>query len=254
MTTSPDRPDSRERHKLAEAASRTPEFMASERGKPFGWGPAQFVEWATVEAMLEALAVPAGARVLDVGCGVGWTTLLLAEAGLAPLGIDLVAANVEVARERAARWGSPARFAVADMDALQLAGEAPFDVALLFDALHHSARQRDALAGIARHLRPGGVLLLGEPTWLHRLSPGARRARRELGWLERGLTLRSLRPDLRAAGFEEPRRFFQGTRPYEGALGFAAQLARLVGARVLAAPQHHLWLAARRRAQPSTVA
>jgi hypothetical protein len=102
------------------------------------------------------------------------------------------------------------------------------------------------LAGIAGHLRPGGVLLLGEPTWLHRLSPNARRTQRELGWLERGLTLRELRRDLAAAGFADVQRFFQGTRPYRGTGGFAGQLARLVGARVLAAPQHHLWLSARR--------
>jgi SAM-dependent methyltransferase len=231
-------------HKHAEAASRTPEFMAAEARKPFGWGDRHFVEWATVEAMLGAAQVPVGARILDVGCGVGWTSLLLAEAGFEVVGVDLVAANVNAARERALRWRSPARFIEGDMDALSL-DEPAFDVALVFDALHHSARQRDALAAIARHLKPGGVLLLGEPTWLHRLSPEARRTQRELGWLERGLTLRELRRDLRAAGFEDVRRFFQGTRPYAGARGFLGELARLVGARVLAAPQHHLWLSAR---------
>lgn len=231
-------------HKQAETASRTPEFMVAERRKPFGWGAEHFVEWATVTEMTHAVGLEHGARVIDVGCGVGWTTLFLAEAGYEPLGLDLVEANVDAARERARRWGSSARFAVADMESLDLRGEAPFDAALLFDALHHCGRQRRVLAGIAAGLRPGGWLLLGEPTWLHRLSPNARRTRRELGWLERGLTLRGLRRDLRAAGFAETRRFFQGTRPYEH--GVAGQLARLVGARVLAAPQHHLWLAARR--------
>jgi SAM-dependent methyltransferase len=241
-------------HKQAEVASRTPAFMAPERTKPFGWGAEHFVEWATVTEMAHGTELQHGSRVIDVGCGVGWTTLFLAEAGFAPLGVDLVPANIEVARERASRWGSAARFAVGDMDALDLPGEAPFDAALLFDALHHSGRQRDVLAGIAGLLRPGGWLLLGEPTWLHRLSPNARRTSRELGWRERGLTLRELRADLRAAGFDETRRFFQGTRPYSGGRGFAGQLVRLVGARVLAAPQHHLWIAARRgggAAQPT---
>jgi 2-polyprenyl-3-methyl-5-hydroxy-6-metoxy-1,4-benzoquinol methylase len=233
-------------HKQAEIASRTPAFMAPERSKPFGWDPGHFVEWATVAAMIASSGLAAGSRFLDVGCGVGWTSLFLAEAGFSVVGVDLVAANVEVARERARRWGSSARFTEGDMDALDLHDEQPFDAALLFDALHHSARQRDVLAGIARHLRPGGVLFVGEPTWLHRLSPNARRTQRELGWLERGLTLRELRRDLAAAGFADVQRFFQGTRPYRGTGGFAGQLARLVGARVLAAPQHHLWLSARR--------
>jgi hypothetical protein len=95
--------------------------------------------------------------------------------------------------------------------------------------------------------REEGWLLLGEPTWLHALSPHARATARELGWVERGLTLRSLRRDLGDAGFVEIRRFFQPTAPYERRLpGFAWQLARLTGATFWVAPQMHLWLAARR--------
>jgi SAM-dependent methyltransferase len=232
-------------HKQAEIASRTPEFMAQERSKPFGWDAAHFVEWATVTEMLHRLGIQPGARVIDVGCGSGWTTLFLAEAGYDALGYDLAPANVELGRERAARWRSAARFELADMDALP-AGE-PADVALVFDALHHTAAQAAALRSVHARLRPGGWLLLGEPTWLHRLSPEARRVRHERGWLERGITLRSLRRDLRAAGFGEMRRFFQPTRPYEGRVReFSWQLARLVAADLWLAPQAHLWLAARR--------
>jgi SAM-dependent methyltransferase len=232
-------------HKAAEIASRTPEFMAQERSKPFGWDAAHFVEWATVTEMLHVIGLQPGANVIDVGCGSGWTTLFLAEAGFEALGYDLAPANVELARERAARWGSSARFEVADMDALP--GGPPADAALIFDALHHTAGQQAALRGVYDRLKPGGWLLLGEPTWLHRLSPEARRVRRERGWLERGLTLRGLRRDLRVAGFGETRRFFQPTRPYEGRVrGFGWQLARLVGANLAVAPQAHLWVAVRR--------
>jgi SAM-dependent methyltransferase len=180
-----------------------------------------------------------------VGCGSGWTSLFLAEAGYDVTGVDLVPANVELAAQRAARWSSSARFAQGDMEALG-AGP-PVDLVLVFDALHHSSAQAAALRSAHARLRPGGWLVLGEPTWLHRLSPGARATHRELGWLERGLTLRGLRRDLGAAGFAAPRRFFQPTEPYEGRLrGFAAQLARLVAADVAAAPRAHLWLAAQR--------
>lgn len=238
-----------EPHKHAEIASRTPEFMAGEASKPFGWSPDHWVEWATVTAMTHALGFQPGTRVIDVGCGAGWTTLFLAEAGFIPLGVDLVPANVELCRERAHRWRSAARFAVADMEALadaELDGS-PFDAALLFDALHHSSRQAGVLAGIARHVKPGGWLLLGEPTLLHAVSPHARATTRELGWTERGIGLRSLKRDLRAAGFGATRRFFQPTRPYESRVrGFAWQLARLVGANVAVAPQAHLWIAAQR--------
>jgi SAM-dependent methyltransferase len=232
-------------HKQAEIASRTPEFMLNEASKPFGWDAAHFVEWATVTEMLHRLGIQRGASAIDVGCGSGWTTLFLAEAGFDALGYDLVPENVELARERARRWGSAARFEVADMDALPDGPAA--DVALVFDALHHTRAQRATLEGIHRRLAPGGWLVLGEPTWLHRLSPEARRVRRERGWLERGLTLRGLRHDLRAAGFGTTRRFFQPTRPYEGRLrGFTWQLTRLVAANWAWAPQSHLWVAAER--------
>jgi SAM-dependent methyltransferase len=230
-------------HKRAEVESRTPAFMAGERSKPFGWPPALFVEWATIEAMLRAVGAAPGARVLDVGSGSGWTALFLAEAGHDVVGVDLVPANVALSRTRAERWRSPARFEVADMEALEL-GET-FDVALIFDALHHVRDHRTALAGVARHLAPGGALVLGEPTLLHLISPEARRTQRELGWLERGFTARGLRRDLTSAGFTDIHRFFQGTAPYEG-WRVAPQLARMLGARLAAAPQHHLWFAARR--------
>lgn len=240
-----------ERHKQAEVASRTPETMAREARKPFGWthgwGPESWLMWATVTEMLHRLEIAPPATVLDVGCGPGWTTAFLAEAGYRPTGIDLVPANVRVARERARRWGVQARFEVGDMDHLQL--DNTWEAALLLDALHHSTRRRDVLEGIARHLRPGGWLLLGEPSVLHRLSPHARRTSREAGWTERGVWVRGLRRDLRAAGFGEVRRFFGATRPYSRRFrGLAGEAFRLVGANLAVAPQMHVWIAAQRRA------
>lgn len=232
-------------HKRAEIASRTPEFMEHEAAKPFGWGPAQFVEWATVETMLARIGLPAGAQIHDVGCGSGWTTLFLAEAGFDVTGYDLVPANVELARRRAERWGSAARFAVADMERPHPEGERA-DAVLIFDALHHSARQRSALDAAARRLRPGGWLILGEPSWLHTFSPEARGIARERGWRERGILLHRLRADLERLGFAEILRFHQPTRPYEaGVRGFLAQLVRLVAGDLWVAPQAHLWIAAR---------
>ena len=238
-----------ERHKHAEVASRTPEMMAREARKPFGWshgwGAECWLQWAAVTEMLHRLEIAPPASVLDLGCGTGWTSAFLAEAGYAPTGVDLVPANVEVARHRAARWGLEAEFVVADMEELDL--ERRFDAALILDALHHSTRPRAVLEGAARHLEPGGWLLLGEPSWLHRFSPHARRTSRERGWAERGVGVRRLRRELRAAGFDETRRFFGATRPYEGRVrGLLWEGARLAGANLAAAPQMHVWLAARR--------
>jgi SAM-dependent methyltransferase len=235
-----------EPHKAAEIASRTDAFMAREASKPFGWEPDLWTKWATIGLALQRLGVPGGARVLDVAAGSGWTSLFLAESGYDVCSVDLVPANVELIRRRAARWGLDIDARQADMDALDL-GER-FAFALMFDALHHSTHQRVAVRRVAAHLAPGGWLLCGEPSWLHDISPHARRTERELGWKERGVRLRELRRDMRDAGLGSFRRFFGPTRPYEGrGAEFLWQLVRLVAANVWVAPQAQLWLAGQKR-------
>jgi SAM-dependent methyltransferase len=234
-------------HKQAEIDSRTPEFIAAESTKPFGWESYHWSRWATIAEALRRLEIPRGAQALDLGCGPGWTSLFLAECAFEVTAVDLVPANVELTRRRAARWNANVEAVVGDMEDLDLGPR--FQFALIHDALHHCARHERALARAAAHLEPGGWLLLGETSWLHRLSPGARRQSRETGWLERGFTARGLRRDLRAAGFDDVRRFFQGTEPYGGGAGeFAWEVLRLVAGRAVAAPQMAIWLAARRAA------
>jgi SAM-dependent methyltransferase len=70
------------------------------------------------EAVLGDIAAARRAQhVLDVGCGTGATTLAMARrlAGEAALvGVDISAPMIELARQRAARAGVPARFVCAD--------------------------------------------------------------------------------------------------------------------------------------------
>lgn len=221
--------------------------------KPFGprWGTEYWLKWATISHMFERLGIEPGSEILDVGCGDGWTSLFLAESGYSATGIDIAPARVVAGLERAERWDVEDRWGVsfellvADMDDFALGRE--FDAALVFDALHHSARQPQVVENIARHVRPGGWVLFGEPSWLHAISPGARRTSRELGWIERGITARSLRRTCTTSGFGNFRRFFEPSRPYESRLGgFAWALTRLTGANFFVAPQTSIWFAAQR--------
>jgi SAM-dependent methyltransferase len=237
-----------ERHKSAEI--QTHEHLAREGGKhlrkPFGpeWGSEYWVKWATISAALQRLEVPLGSRVLDLGCGAGWTTLFLAESGFLPTGVDIAPAAIQLASSRAERWGVPARFEVADMEDFNL--DVQFDAALVFDSLHHSTRPTAVVAQISRHLRPGGWVLFGEPSWLHVVSPRARAASRELGWMERGVTIRGLKRDCRRVGLGNFRRFYEGTRPCDARFGVPWQLVRLVAGAIAVAPQASVWLAAQR--------
>jgi 2-polyprenyl-3-methyl-5-hydroxy-6-metoxy-1,4-benzoquinol methylase len=236
-----------ESNKLSEIrTAAAEEWDAGPARKPFGpeWTWSYWGKWQTIVYMLQTLGIKEGASILDVGAGDGWTTVFLAEAGYKPLGVDLAPAHVAVAQRRAERVRVDARFAVADMDALDLAEQ--FDAILVFDALHHTARQAQVVERLAKHLKPGGWVVFGEPSWLHRVSPGARRVSRETGWIERGITVRGLKRDCKAAGLSQFQRFYEGTAPHQGVASLGWELLRLVATHLTQAPQMSVWLAASR--------
>ncbi len=215
--------------------------------KPFGteWGTDYWGKWHAISYALYSLGIPKGATILDVGMGVGWTSVFLAESGFRPTGIDIAPANVDIAVARGARHGMDVKAVAGDMDDFDL--DETFDAALIFDALHHSHRSSDVVRNVARHIKPGGWALFGEPSWLHSYSPGARKTTRELGWVEHGIRLRRLKKECRDAGLSDFRRFYEGTQPHRGRIvDFGYQGARLLAARAACAPQMSLWLAARR--------
>lgn len=105
----------------------------------------------------------AGARIADVGCGHGVSTLLLAQTYPAceVVGFDYHAGSVERARERAraAGLGNRVRFEVAG------ASEFPgrYDLILLLDCLHDMGDPEAACRHIRSALEPDGTLLIVDP-------------------------------------------------------------------------------------------
>jgi SAM-dependent methyltransferase len=100
--------------------------------------------------------VPAGARVLELGCGAGVPmTAALAE-GRHMTGVDISATQVELARRNV----PTATFLHADMTALAFEPEA-FDAVVAFYSLTHVPRDDvpPLLARIRDWLRPGGTFL-----------------------------------------------------------------------------------------------
>ena len=109
--------------------------------------------------------LPAGARVADLGCGAGIpATREMASHGLRVLGVDFSAVQLSRARRLVPR----ARFALADLAALQLQ-PASLDAVTAFYALIHLplADQRALFPRIRNWLRPGGYLLaiVGTERW-----------------------------------------------------------------------------------------
>ena len=108
--------------------------------------------------LLAKLVAGSGRTVLDVGCGPGRTTGLLAERGLRVTGIDLSPGMIEVAR----RDHPDLNFRVGSMTALDVADGSASGVVSWWSIIH---LPRDvvpqAFAEFYRVLAPGGVLLLG---------------------------------------------------------------------------------------------
>jgi SAM-dependent methyltransferase len=113
---------------------------------------------AGVEAKLKA-----GAKVADIGCGHGSSTVLMAQAypNSTIYGIDFHAPSIEAARAKAAEAGvNNVEFVVAS--AQDYPGEG-FDFACIFDALHDMGDPVGAARHIRETLAPGGTFMLVEP-------------------------------------------------------------------------------------------
>jgi enediyne biosynthesis protein CalE5 len=126
------------------------------------WEPVLMNSLAAVNpALLRALDLEVGQRVLDVGCGTGDPALAVAQ-WVGPrgrvLGIDNSPAMLAVARRRARilRLGN-VRFVRADMDRFRHRGRR-FDRAVARYALMFAADPERALGAIRASLAPGGIL------------------------------------------------------------------------------------------------
>lgn len=102
----------------------------------------------------------AGKRALDVGCGAGLLAEPLARLGAAVTGVDAAQANIEVARAHAAGSGLTIDYRHGELAAL---GLGPFDLVTAMEVLEHVADKPAFLAGLAKHLAPGGLLVLSTP-------------------------------------------------------------------------------------------
>lgn len=185
--------------------------------KPFD-DPRVFREFATVLQIFHNI-VPRGGKILDLGCGPGWTSLFLAKAGYAVAGVDISERMIEIAHERAKQESATVSFFVSDMEEMNLA-QKDFDAVLLFDSLHHCPGYAQVLKQACSHLRTGGHLLLMEPSWLHRFSPHARLATRMYGVTELGFSRFHLAQTLRRAGFSGVVNYFDGGVTFRGLKGF----------------------------------
>lgn len=174
--------------------------------------------------------LPRGAAVLDMGCGWGLSTELLALCGVSRLTcVDIDPSFVALVEQRAQRRGANVRAVRSSFESLAL-GDAPLhDAALFYESLHHAVRPWRALERVAMHLQPHGTIIVsGEPIqrawWPHwglRLDAASVYCMRKHGWFESGFSAPFLRECLSRAGFRV--RLYRGLGLGTGVVGIAAR-------------------------------
>ena len=188
---------------IVRAGRRLPQLVEAFRvGKappPLPWEPegraepnrARFInllgtEWlpAIVDVDLRLRAEPP-ARVLDVACGTGWSSIAMAQAysKITVEGVDLDHDAISAARGNAERAGVADRVRFSITDAADLGGAGGYDLVTIFEGLHDMSRPVDALNAARQMIADDGTLLVVDGLVAEEFTvPASPRERTEYGW------------------------------------------------------------------------
>ena len=174
-------------------------FRVGNAPPPLPWEPegradpnrARFInllgtEWLPAIVDVDArLRAEPPARVLDVACGTGWSSIAMAQAysDINVDGIDLDHHAIGAARQNAERAGVADRVMFSVTDAAELGGTSGYNLVTIFEALHDMSRPVEALSAARQILSEDGTLLVADGLVAEEFTaPGSPRDRTEYGW------------------------------------------------------------------------
>jgi 2-polyprenyl-3-methyl-5-hydroxy-6-metoxy-1,4-benzoquinol methylase len=139
-------------------------FKGTERFFRPGYAAHLVDEWIPALDGVEARLKGGGARVADVGCGHGASTILMAQAypDASFVGFDYHEPSILKARERAQEAGLADRVTFEVGSAQQFAGT-DYDLVAFFDCLHDMGDPTGAAAHVLHTLKPEGSWMIVEP-------------------------------------------------------------------------------------------
>lgn len=167
--------------------------------------------------ILQAMKIPANARILEIGSGPGWITEILLLLGFSVDAIEPSAEMINITKDRCAALSSHHRsknienvqFFQSTIEEVEFE-ENRFDAILFFDALHHIVNEEITINKCFRFLKKGGCLGVVEGAW----HPDYKELERDLivemdkfGTLENPFTQEYLDHLLTTSGFIDLQRF-----------------------------------------------
>lgn len=122
---------------------------------------------------LDAILRRPGARIVDVGCGHGWSTIALARAypDARVDGVDVDAPSIEAARAHAEEAGLSDRVAFHLGGGEALAEDGAFDAGFVFEALHDMPHPVEVLSALRRAVRDDGAVVIMDEAVADRFAP-----------------------------------------------------------------------------------
>ena len=114
------------------------------------------------DALVRAIGIGPGMKVLDLGCGDGTTALPSARLGADVLGVDIARNLVEAGNKRVAQEGlANCRFQEGDASNLSALKDSTFDVVVSVFGAMFAPRPHDVAKEMVRVTRPGGRIVMG---------------------------------------------------------------------------------------------
>jgi predicted O-methyltransferase YrrM len=142
-------------------------------------------EWLSAINDVDArLRAQPPARVADLACGTGWSSIAMAQAypDINVHGVDLDSDAIGAARKNAEQAGVADRVRFSATDAAELGGDG-YDLVTIFEALHDMSRPVAALTAARQMLSEDGTLLVADGLVADEfIVPASPRERTEYGW------------------------------------------------------------------------
>ena len=149
----------------------------------------------TVLQAVELAQLPPNPEILDMGCGWGLSTEMMAFCGAEVTCVDINLQFLDLVKQRSQKRGHPVCTIHSDFESFESTKQ--FDMILFYECFHHAVRPWVVIDNLTGLLKPGGkIILAGEPIqsfwWKHwgvRLDSQSIYCMHKFGWFESGWSL-----------------------------------------------------------------